>query len=259
MTMTKLKIGIVGLLGVAGITISLVIQYRQGGRLTQENLALRQQVAQLTKIRDAVEKLPTIQPNATNAEALRKQQFGLLRLRGMVGVERQQGMALRQQLDEAQTQADAATFQLGMAQRRPSQGAESGVPTVTPLPGNLDISTLQPAGRDTAADAAQSILYAVFHHAVDAYQGVALNPGPTGDPTYSEFLAQMRRHWGGDAAQGIKNMAIGGPLRGTTNRYMLNFRIDYGANGRPAGYPASGYVTLEQTPDGWKAAGFGFD
>lgn len=74
----------------------------------------------------------------------------------------------------------------------------------TPLPGDFDISTLQPAGRDTAADAAQSILYAVYHNAADAYYDLALNPPPKN----SEMLAQMRRDWGGDAAQGIKNLAI---------------------------------------------------
>ncbi|MBI2946788.1 MAG: sigma-70 family RNA polymerase sigma factor [Verrucomicrobia bacterium] len=260
MTMTKLKIGVLGLMVATGVTTPLVIQYRDNNRLSRENLALRQQVDQLTKIRDAVEKLPTIPPNADDAEALRKQQRELLRLRGMIGVQRRQEMELRRQVEAAVSQADLAKFEADMLRQRRSQGAQAWVVTPSSLPGKFDIATLQPAGQDTAADAAQSILYAVFHNAVDAYQGLALNPPPNNDPTYSEQLASTRRLWGGEAAQGIKNMKIAQfPSKDgrSENRYMLNFMIDYGTNGRPAGAPTHGSITLQQTPDGWKADGFG--
>ncbi len=256
MTMTKMKIGIVGLVVAAGVTTPLVSQYRHSARLSRENLALLQQVDELTKIRDAVEKLPTIQPNANNAQALRKQQLELSRLRGMIGVQRRQETELRQQLGAAESQANLARVQLDLARSRPGH-MQVNVVTPTPLPGNFNISTLQPAGRDTAADAAQSILHAVFHNAVEAYEGLALNPPAANDPMYSETLAQMRRQWGGDAAQGIKNLVIAPIKDGTQNRYLLTFGIGYGTNGRPTGDPTHGCITLQQTADGWKADGFG--
>ena len=78
---------------------------------------------------------------------------------------------------------------------------------------------------------------------------------------FSDTLAQTRRLWGGDAAQDIKNLKLG-PLRdsgdgGIETRYMLDFMIDYGPNGRPAGAANHGSVTLQETPDGWKVDGFG--
>ena len=72
------------------------------------------------------------------------------------------------------------------AQRGTSEGAQSRVVIPEPLPGNYEISTLRPAGRDTATNIAQSILYAVFHNAPDTYQGLALNPPPESDPMYSK-------------------------------------------------------------------------
>jgi hypothetical protein len=246
--MTKLKIGIAGLVVAAGVTTPLVIQYRHSARLSRENFALRQQVDQLAKIRDAVEKLPTLQPDADNAEALRKQQLELLRLRGMIGVQGRQETELRRQLEAAQSQADLARFQLHLAQSGPGK-AWSDVVKPTPLPGNFEISTLRPAGRDTAAHAAQSILYAVFHNAGDVYHDLAPDPPAENDPMYYETLARTRRLWGGDAAQSIKNLEIA-PMK--DGRYMVHFRIDYGANGRPTGDPTHGDIMLQQTPDGFE-------
>jgi hypothetical protein len=78
------------------------------------------------------------------------------------------------------------------------------------------------------------------------------------DDVFKETLANMRQMWGGDAAQGIKDLKIQPITVGSIkDRYMVTFLIDYGATGRPTGAPTHGSITLRQTPDGWKVGGFG--
>jgi hypothetical protein len=274
MTSTKLKMGIAGVLVIAGIAITLVFQSRRHTRLNRENLVLRQQVAQLNQIREAVERLPELPSDPQDSEAARKHQQELLRLRGAIAAQRRQEGELRQKLEAAENQTDLAKLELNMVRRRPAMEGQSSEYKATAWPDNFEIARLQPAGRATAVNAAQSALYAVFHGGVDAYyeltdsrpipdgaqSATTLTKNESQDRVFKEKLAQMRLMWGGDAAQGIKNLKMG-PLNDGLgeNRYVVGFMIDYGASGRPTGAPTHGSITLHQTPDGWKEDGFGSD
>jgi RNA polymerase sigma factor (sigma-70 family) len=269
MAMTKLKIGLAGLLVAAGVSTPLVVQYRHNARLGRDNLALRQQVTQLATIRDAAEQLSEIKSDPNDSEARRKLQLELLRLRGMIAAQRQEEMALKQKLEAAEGEADLAKFELDMASRGPSASSTHKL-KATKLPEQFEIAKLQPAGREKAINAVQSVLYSVFHGGVDTYYDLEDDSGSTTprpksdqqDRIFKENLAQMRRMWGGDAAKGIKNLMMADPLKPLTDgsgedRYQLSFMIDYGTESRPAGAATQGCITFHQTPDGWKVAGSG--
>ena len=273
MTFTKLKIGIAGLCVAAGVTTPLVVQYRHNARLGQENLALRQQIAQLAIIRDAVEQLPDLKADPGDSEARRQQQLELRRLRGMIAAQRRQETELRQQLEAAESQADLAKFEADMGRRGPSTRSVATNVQATAWPEQFEIAKLRPAGRETAVNTAQTALYAAFHSGVDTYYEITegptmimngaqitlpVTPSPAQDRDYKETLAKMRQTWGDDAAHGVKNLKISPITLGSqSDRYLVSFAIDYGTGRRPTGAPTHGSLTLHQTTDGWKTAGFG--
>ena len=272
MTITQLKIGVTGVLLVAGVTLTAVFQARQQTRLSRENRALRQQAAQLARIRDAVERFPGVNPDPKDSEAKRKQQQELLRLRGLSAAQRRQERELREKLEAAENQTVLAKLELNLGRKGPVTEGHPPEYHAAAWPEKFQIARLQPAGRASAVNAAQSTLYAVFHGGVEAYSELTdSRPIPDGAPNpttltlaelrdrvLKEKLAQTRQMWGGDAAQGIKNLKMG-PLNDGLgeDRYVVGFMIDYGSGGRPAGAPTHGTITLRQTPDGWKEDGFG--
>jgi RNA polymerase sigma factor (sigma-70 family) len=221
MTLTKLKISIVGVLVAAGLTAPLILQQRQNTKLEHENLALRQCISQLTTIRDAVEKLPKINADSNDLEALRQQQLELLRLRGKIAAQRRQETELQQKLAESESQADLANFQLNMLREGSTTHWEDNNPKYTEFPEKYEIGKLQPVGCAKPIDLAQSVLYSVFHNQVDPYYDLADTPvvsingtevtmpvekSAYQDRMYKERLAQMRQTWGGGAVTGIKGI-----------------------------------------------------
>lgn len=251
--MTKLKIAVTGAIAAACVVTPLTLQHRQNARLRAEVQGLRNQVEQLTQIRDAAERLTEVRPEPNQAAAGQKQEHELLRLRGLIAAQRQQEAELRQRLEAAQTENDIARMQVAAALERNMTHSVTIDPKPTPLTGAFQIATLQPAARDTPSAAVQSTLYAVFHGNVDTFHDLTEARDLT-EQSVKETLAHQRQMWGGDAAKGINNLVIS-PIK--DDRYMVTFRIDYGNSPRPLGAPTHGNINLRQTPDGWKESGFG--
>jgi RNA polymerase sigma factor (sigma-70 family) len=268
MTFTKLKLGIIGLCVAAGVTTPLVVQYQHNAKLGRENLALRQQIAQLATIRDAAEQLPDLKSDPNDSEARHKQLLELERLRAMIAAQRRLETELRKKLEAAESQADLAKFERDMGMSGPRTSSAS-VLKATAWSEKFEIAKLQPAGRETAVASAQTALYAAFHGGLDAFYDLfymtdgdqrLTTPAKSEeqDRSFKETLAQMRQMWGGDAAQGINDLKMGPIEVGSlADRYMVVFAIDYGSSGRPTGAPTHGSITLHQTSDGWKVGGFG--
>jgi myosin heavy subunit len=116
MTMTKLKVGIISVIAVAGVATSLAIQYQSQARLREENQALRQQASQLAQMAAENERLSNLVVQAKGAEPLSREQMSdLLRLRSEVGRLRQESKQLE-------------TFQ---AENRQLRTRLAGVPAAT--------------------------------------------------------------------------------------------------------------------------------
>jgi hypothetical protein len=95
MTMTKLKVGIISVLAVAGVATPMAIQHQSQARLREENEALRKQASQLAQVAAENENLSNLVAQSKSTESLSREQMGeLLRLRGEVGRLRQQGKEL---------------------------------------------------------------------------------------------------------------------------------------------------------------------
>ena len=69
--MTKLKVGIVGALVVAGVVTPLVVQHQSQTRLREENASLRQQIAQAAQVTAENERLSKLLAEAKNSPMLR--------------------------------------------------------------------------------------------------------------------------------------------------------------------------------------------
>ena len=91
MTMTKIKLGIISIIIVAGVAIPLAIQHQSLARLREENQALRQQAGELAQVAADSQGNSNMLVQAKSVESLpREQTIELLRLRGEVGVLRRQ-------------------------------------------------------------------------------------------------------------------------------------------------------------------------
>jgi RNA polymerase sigma factor (sigma-70 family) len=91
MTMTKLKLGILGILAVAGVSATLIVQHQSVSRLGEENRLLQQQQGQMAQLAIENDRLSNLLAQANSAQALPRDQLReLLRLRGEVGSLRQQ-------------------------------------------------------------------------------------------------------------------------------------------------------------------------
>ena len=96
MTMTKLKLGIISAVVVAGVVTPLVIQRQAQAKLLEENQFLRQRVDQLAQLKAQNERLSSLVAQANSAQSLPKDQLSeLMRLRGEVGILRRQTNELR--------------------------------------------------------------------------------------------------------------------------------------------------------------------
>jgi FtsZ-binding cell division protein ZapB len=88
--MTKLQVGVVGIILIAGMATPLVLQHQSLSRLREDNnrmreesQALQQQVSQMAQMAAENQRLSNLLAHAANAPALKQEQLGeLLRLRG---------------------------------------------------------------------------------------------------------------------------------------------------------------------------------
>jgi RNA polymerase sigma factor (sigma-70 family) len=136
-TMTKLKIGLIGAIAAAGVAIPLAVQHQTQNALRLENQSLQQQIAQLKSDNEALSNRAA--PAADSATLPPDHMSELLRLRGEVGL-------LRRQTNELGQLA-------ANARQSRSQGPNSpGQPPSAPLPEDY------PKTPDDAAKAIMDVL-----------------------------------------------------------------------------------------------------
>jgi RNA polymerase sigma factor (sigma-70 family) len=143
--MSKLKIGAVSVLVVAGVATPLVLQHQTVARLRAENLALREQVRQANVLTVENEKLSGELAGARQSQSLSDAQLAeLLRLRGEVG-------PLRRDSQE-------------LARLRAAQRAEQALPEPT-MPGRdyVPAAVWANVGTDNPANAIQTFFWAGKH------------------------------------------------------------------------------------------------
>ena len=125
MTTTKLQVGIISAVIVAGAATPLVIHHQ--AELREENQSLRQQMDRLTEVRAENERLSNLVAQANSPQALPKDQFrDLLRLRGEVGILRGQTSELARLEAENQRLRSA----LATASAKPKTGEQTNEPLV---------------------------------------------------------------------------------------------------------------------------------
>jgi RNA polymerase sigma factor (sigma-70 family) len=119
MTMTKLKIAIVGSLAAAAMAAPLIVQHQSLSRLRDENQILQQQQNQVGQLATENERLSNVVAQASRAQAFSEDQLReLLKLRGEVGRLRQQSNELAH-LRQENVQLRAQ--QAAVAQQPPAQ------------------------------------------------------------------------------------------------------------------------------------------
>ncbi len=90
LTMTKLKITTLGILVAAGLATTILLQQRSLNLLRQDNAALRQQNQELDRLRSENERLKKPQVDPQEIARLQNDQKELLKLRGRIGLMRDQ-------------------------------------------------------------------------------------------------------------------------------------------------------------------------
>jgi RNA polymerase sigma factor (sigma-70 family) len=111
MTMTKLQLTLVGAVVIAGVTTPLVMQHQSAARLRQENTALRQQLDERDTVATENEQLKKLLAEADRRQPLVAPSRELLRLRGEIGVLRQQNQELSRLLAQRAAPAEAEGFE----------------------------------------------------------------------------------------------------------------------------------------------------
>src|SRR5690242_403041 len=98
MTMTKLKLGVIGAVAVASVATPLVIQHQAQVKLREQNQSLREQVEHLSQLKTENARLADLVAEANRAQALSKDQLSeLMKLRGEVGMLRKQRKEVEKQ------------------------------------------------------------------------------------------------------------------------------------------------------------------
>ncbi len=103
-SMTKLKVAAVGAAVLAGLVTPLVLQHQSLKQLGAENQALRAQAAELAAVREANARLGQQEADAAELERLRQEHLELLRLRGLVALQRRENAALAPAPESRSTQ-----------------------------------------------------------------------------------------------------------------------------------------------------------
>ena len=150
MTMTKVKLGIIGVIAVAGVATPLVIQQRTLIGLREESGSLQQQVDQLAEQRAENERLSNLIAQASTTRGQTSNQLSeLLKLRGEVGLLRAQSSELAKQRDENGKLRAGLAGKQPAAEDRPSSNAY------------IPRESWAFAGYDTPENALQSVWWAV--------------------------------------------------------------------------------------------------
>src|SRR5439155_5108481 len=108
MAMTKLKLGIIGAIAVAGVATPLLLQHEAQVELREENRSLRQQIERQAQFKAENERLSNLIAQANGSQLSKDQLSELMRLRGEVGMLRRQTNELRK-LRTAHNQDPLAT------------------------------------------------------------------------------------------------------------------------------------------------------
>jgi hypothetical protein len=118
--MTKLILGLVGVVGAAGIAASLAIWHSTQARMRENAEASREQSAQIARLSAEHERLSNQVARGSSPQPLGPEQLGeLLRLRGQVGVLRQAGREQAQlEATNAQLRALLAASEKQLAEAR---------------------------------------------------------------------------------------------------------------------------------------------
>jgi hypothetical protein len=170
MTLTKLKIGLISAMTIAGIATPLVIQHQTQVKLRQENQSLRQQVDQLTRLTAANEELSKLAAPG-NGSLAKDQLSELLKLRGEVGMLRLKN----QQLEKP--------------------GAEKGRPD-----GGTTLAQTQAAAMKAEAEAKEATI------TINAMKtlGLALRMySSDNDDRFATNIAQLKSYIGGNLPGGL--------------------------------------------------------
>jgi TolA-binding protein len=123
MTMTKLILGLVGVLAVTGIAASLAIHHSGRVKLREKAEALRQQTEQITRLSSENERLSNRVVRASGTQALAQDQLReLLRLRGQIEPLRQAAT------EQAQLQVTNAQLRAALALSERQSGEARAVP-----------------------------------------------------------------------------------------------------------------------------------
>ncbi len=123
MTMTKLKVGVISAIAVAGLATPMVIQHQTQTKLRAENLSLRQQIDGLAQLKAENERLSNLVAQANGSQLSKDQLSELMRLRGEVGLLRRQTNEL-EKLRNTNRRLQAALTKAGKDAARQEQ-AES--------------------------------------------------------------------------------------------------------------------------------------
>jgi RNA polymerase sigma factor (sigma-70 family) len=102
MTMTKLKIGVISAIAVAGLATPTVIQHQTQSKLREENQSLRQQIDRLAQLKTENERLSNLLAQANGSQLSKDQVSELMKLRGEVGLLRRQTNELGKLREENQ-------------------------------------------------------------------------------------------------------------------------------------------------------------
>jgi RNA polymerase sigma factor (sigma-70 family) len=118
MTMTKIKMAIVGAIAVAALAAPVVMQHQSIAKLSEENQSLQQQAAQLSSLQEENERLSNLVVQASTAPTPEEKQVReLARLRDEVGRLRQQTNDMAKQLTAIRKFRAGASFGSGFGKR----------------------------------------------------------------------------------------------------------------------------------------------
>lgn len=166
MAMTKLKLGIISAVVVAGVATPLVVQHQAQVRLREENGALRQQLDQLNQLAAENQRLSNLVARANNSQSLPNDQLSeLLRLRGEVTRLRSGSQELAQlkaanaqkQNDPLESAAKALLGKMNLLKQRLEQMPDKKIPELQYLDDQTWARIAQTAGLETDADVRQAL------------------------------------------------------------------------------------------------------
>ena len=154
MTMTKLKFGIISAVVAVGVGTPLVMQHQAQVKLRGENLALRQQLDELTALKAENERLASLLAQSQGSQSLAEERLSeLLKLRNAVATLRAGTNAL------GRLQAENRRLQASLAQARQKAAAPSETPSATDFPRDK----WEFAGYGTPEAAAQTMAWAAMN------------------------------------------------------------------------------------------------